>query len=66
MNSRHNKPGVINFNESMEATFNAVKKNNMLLQEMNEESWDYIQNKLLLSKVNAKRHQSILDVQNRK
>lgn len=60
------RPGIISFNESMQDIFNAVKKNNLLLQEMNEESWDYIQNKLLLSYVNQKRYQSILDVQNRK
>jgi hypothetical protein len=50
----------------MEDIFNAVKKNYKLLKEMNEESWDYIQHKLLLSTVNAKRYESILEVQNRK
>jgi hypothetical protein len=60
------RPGVINFNDSMEDIFNAVKKNYKLLKEMNEESWDYIQHKLLLSTVNEKRYQSIVEVKNRK
>jgi hypothetical protein len=60
------RPGIISFNDSMEDIFNAVKKNYKLLEEMNEESWDYIQHKLLLSTVNAKRYESILEVQNRK
>lgn len=60
------RPGVISFNDSMEDIFNAVKKNYKLLKEMNEESWDYIQHKLLLSTVNEKRYQSIVEVKNRK
>lgn len=60
------KPGIINFNESMDTVFEAVKDNTKKLKEMNEESWNYIREKLLLSEVNKLRYQSILDVQNRK
>lgn len=60
------KPGILNFKDSFVNEFNSVKSDVKKLQEMNEESWDYIQNKLLLSIVNQKRYNSIVELKNRK
>lgn len=60
------KPGIINFNESFVELFNKVKNDNKVLSILNDISWNYIQEHLLLSEVNKKRYQSIMDVKNRK
>lgn len=60
------KPGILNFGKSFVQQFNSIKDNPKKLQEMNEESWDYIQNKLLLSTINHQRYNSLYEVKNRK
>lgn len=60
------KPGIVNFGKSFLQEFNSLKDNPKKLQEMNEESWDYIQKNLLLSIVNHQRYNSLYEVKNRK
>lgn len=60
------KPGIKNFGDSFVREFNSLKKNYDKLEQMNKESWEYIKSKLLLSNVNKKRYESLLEVKNRK
>lgn len=60
------RPGIINFEESFSDLFDKVKKDHGMLSILNDASWDYIQQNLLLSIVNQKRYDSIVDVKNRK
>jgi|VirMetMinimDraft_7_1064189.scaffolds.fasta_scaffold41959_3 hypothetical protein len=60
------KPGMLNFNEKFIDMFNRIKTDYKVLEILNELSWTYIQNNLLLSQVNQLRYNSILDVQKRK
>jgi len=60
------KPGIICFNKQFINIFNEVKNNYKVMKILNELSWDYIQNNLLLSHINQLRYNSILDVQKRK
>ena len=60
------KPGIMNFDESFSDLFYSIKDNPKKLKKMNEESWDYIKENLLLSYVNQQRYNSLYDVKNRK
>lgn len=60
------KPGVLNFGKSFLPQFNEIKKDLDLQEEMNQKSWDYIKSNLLLSRVNEKRYDSIVELKNRK
>ena len=60
------KPGISNFTGSLKEIFDKVKKDTEALRRMNEESWNYIKAKLLLSYVNHQRYNSIVEVKNRK
>lgn len=60
------RPGISNFNGSLKEIFNKVKDDKKVLEIMNEVSWDYIKAKLLLSRVNEKRYDSIVELKNRK
>lgn len=60
------RPGISNFTGSLKETFDKIKKDKSVLKIMNDLSWDYIQAKLLLSYVNQKRYNSIVEVKNRK
>lgn len=66
INEFKGKPGILNFKDKFLYLFDDVKEKNKTLKLLNNLSWDYIQNNLLLSKVNKIRYQSILDVQKRK
>lgn len=60
------KPGICNFTESLKETFDKIKNDTNVLKLMNELSWDYIKSKLLLSYVNQKRYNSIVELKNNK
>ena len=61
-----NKPGVLTFGKSFLAEFNKIKKDLDVQEQMNKESWEYIKSKLLLSKINEQRYNSIVELKNRK
>lgn len=60
------KPGLLNFDKQFSDLFNRIKTDYKTLKLLNELSWTYIQNNLLLSHINQLRYNSILDVQKRK
>ena len=60
------KPGVLNFGKSFLPQFNEIKKDLDRQEKMNKDSWDFIKAKLLLSKINEQRYNSIAEVKNRK
>ena len=66
INEFKEKPGIINFDEKFINLFNVVKNDYKVMKILNELSWTYIQNNLLLSHINQLRYNSILDVQKRK
>lgn len=65
INEFKNKPGMLNFDKKFLELFNTIKTDYRSLKILNDISWDYIQNNLLLSQVNQLRYNSILDVQKR-
>ena len=60
------KPGILNFGKSFINEFNSIKKDLDKQEQMNNDSWEYIKAKLLLSKVNERRYDSIVELKNRK
>jgi hypothetical protein len=66
INEFKGKPGILNFKDKFLYLFDDVKEKKKTLELLNNLSWDYIKNNLLLSKVNKLRYLSILDVQKRK
>jgi hypothetical protein len=60
------RPGISNFNGSLKEAFYTVKKDKKTLKIMNDLSWDYIKENLLLSHVNQERYNSIVEVKNSK
>jgi hypothetical protein len=61
-----NMPGVIAYNELMDSVFENVKDYYKGLAITNDLSWKYIKENLLLSQVNNKRYQSLLELKNNK
>jgi hypothetical protein len=59
-------PGVITYNKHMSNVFNNVKDVPKQLSITNNISWKYIKENLLLSQVNNKRYQSLLELKNNK
>jgi hypothetical protein len=59
-------PGVIAYNELMDSVFENVKDYYKGLAITNDLSWKYIKENLLLSQVNNKRYQSLLELKNNK
>lgn len=59
-------PGVMTYNELMEDVFENVKDYYKGLAITNDLSWNYIKENLLLSQVNNKRYQSLLELKNNK
>jgi hypothetical protein len=55
-----NMPGIITYNESMSKVFNNVKNFPKQLAIVNDLSWKYIKENLLLSQVNNLRYKSLL------
>jgi len=66
INEFKDKPGILNFDKQFSDLFNRIKTDYKTLKLLNELSWTYIQNNLLLSHINQLRYNSILDVQKRK
>lgn len=60
------RPGIANFDKTFVSLFNKLKDDKEVLKLMNDTSWDYIKAKLLLSQVNQKRYNSIVEVKKRK
>ena len=60
------KPGILRYKDNFLYLFDKIKEDYKVLKILNDISWDYIQQNLLLSQVNQKRYNSILAVKNRK
>lgn len=59
-----NKFGIINYTDSMSDVFNSVKDLPRQLSIINDISWKYIKQNLLLSEINTLRYKSLLRVKN--
>lgn len=60
------RPGILNYKDDFLYLFDRIKDDYKVLKILNDISWNYIQQNLLLSQVNQKRYNSIVDVKNRK
>ena len=60
------KPGILNFETTFLPQFNSIKFDLDRQEQMNKDSWEYIKAKLLLSKINEQRYNSIVELKNRK
>jgi len=60
------KPGILNYKDNFLYLFDIVKDDYKVLKILNDISWNYIQQNLLLSQINQKRYNSIIEVKNRK
>ena len=60
------RPGILNFKDTFLYLFDRIKNDYKVLKILNDISWNYIQQNLLLSQVNQKRYNSIIEVKNRK
>lgn len=60
------KPGMLNYKDNFLYLFDRIKDDYKVLKILNDISWNFIQQNLLLSQVNQKRYNSIVDVKNRK
>lgn len=60
------KPGMLNYKDNFLYLFDRIKDDYKVLKILNDISWNFIQQNLLLSQVNQKRYNSIVEVKNRK